>query len=270
MIELVDTHCHIHFSDFELDVDQVIANAVADGVSRLICVGCTLEDSRLGIEAAERYPNVWASIGLHPHEAKIYVNDSHALQEFHSLASKPKVVAVGEIGLDYFYGHSDNADQLKILRFQLTVAQEHDLPVIFHVRGSKQSQAAGGDDAFADFWPIFDEFNKQKPIRGVIHSFSAGQAELEQILSRGLLVGLNGIMTFTKNQAQLDAVKAIPLNQVLVETDAPFLTPNPFRGTICEPKHVRVTAEFLSNLRGESLEDFAAATTKNARELFKL
>ncbi len=255
-MEFVDTHCHIHFPDYELDPIDVIDSAAKEGVTRLMCVGCTLKDSEMGITMAQRYSNVWASIGLHPHEAKEYVHDHVALQHFRDLASKPKVLAVGEIGLDYYYEHSSKSDQEKLLRFQLDVAQEHDLPVIFHVR-----------DAFDDFWPIFDQY---KAIRGVVHSFSAGIAELDQIVSRGLYVGLNGIMTFTKDQKQLDAAKAVPLSKLLLETDAPFLTPKPFRGTICQPKHVRVTAEFLSELRGEPLDMLAANTTENARTLFNI
>ena len=222
----------------------------------MICVGCTLADSELGIALAGRHKDIWASIGLHPHEAKEYVHDHQALQQFRDLASRPKVIAVGEIGLDYFYGHSNKEDQAKMLRFQLDIAQEYKLPVIFHVR-----------DAFEDFWPIFDEYDG---IRGVIHSFSATGVEMEQILSRGLYVGLNGIMTFTKDAAQLEAAKSVPLDRLLLETDAPFLTPKPFRGTICQPKHVRVTAEFLSELRGESLDMLATQTTENARILFNI
>lgn len=261
-LQLVDTHCHIHFSDYELEPEAVIASATEAGVTRLMLVGCTLEDSKLAIQMAAQHDKIWATIGLHPHEGRVYVNDDHALQEFHSLASKAKVVAVGETGLDYFYGHSTRDDQIKLLRFQLTVAQEHNLPVIFHIRGSK----ADPQDVWTDFWSIYDEF---KPA-GVVHCFSATEKELEQILKRDLSVGLNGIMTFTKDPAQLAAAKAAPLNKIVLETDAPFLTPTPFRGTICEPKHVRVTAEFLSNLRGESLEKFAATTTNNAIGLFNL
>jgi len=143
-----------------------------------------------------------------------------------------------------------------VLKFQLDLAQEFNLPLIFHIR-----------DAFEDFWPIFDQY---KGLKGVVHSFTANTKELEEVLARGLCVGLNGIMTFTKQANQLAAAKAVPLDKLLLETDAPFLTPAPFRGTICEPKHVRVTAEFLSHLRNESLEDIAAATTQNAAQLFKL
>lgn len=256
MIELVDTHCHIHFPDYSLDPDEVRDAATQDGVTRLICVGCTLPDSQAAVTYAKSHDNVWASIGLHPHESSIYVDDHESLQKFRGLASNPKVIAIGETGLDYYYEHSSKSDQQKLLRFQLDLAVEHNLPLIFHVR-----------DAFDDFLPIFDEY---QGLTGVIHSFTATLKEVEESISRGLYIGLNGIMTFTKNSAQLEAAKAIPLDKLLLETDAPYLTPVPFRGTICQPKHVRVTAEFLSKLRGEDLEALGAATTANAKRLFKL
>lgn len=255
-VHLVDTHCHVQFGDYPLPADEVLANALDAGVSRLIVVGCSLPDSIAAPEFAARHDGVWASIGLHPHEGARYVHDHHALQQFRDLAGKPKVVAIGECGLDYYYEHSPREDQKKLLRFQLDLAVEHKLPLIFHIR-----------DAFDDFWPIFDEY---KGLEGVVHCFSSHMQDLEQILSRGLYVGLNGIMTFTKRHDQLEAAKAVPLEKLLLETDAPFLTPSPYRGTICEPKHVRVTAEFLAGLRGESLEELASATTANAVRLFNL
>ncbi len=256
MIELTDTHCHIHFPDYPLDPDEVIQSALDSDVTRLIAVGCRLPDSQGAVEIAARHNNVWASIGLHPHEGSEYVNDDHALQQFRGLATKPKVVAIGEIGLDYYYLHSSKKDQEKLFRFQLDLAVEHNLPLIFHVR-----------EAFDDFWRIFDEY---EGLRGVIHSFSAHQEQLDQALSRGLYIGLNGIMTFTKDEKQLDAARAVPLQKLLLETDAPFLTPKPFRGTVCEPKHVLNTANFLAELRGEELDQLAAASTHNAQELFAI
>ncbi len=256
MTEFIDTHCHIHFPDYQLDPDEVRATAADEGVNRLICVGCTLKDSTLAIEYAARHEDVWATIGLHPHEADRYVHDHEALQKFRSLANKPKVVAIGEIGLDYYYEHSLRENQQKLLRFQLDLAKEHNLPVIFHIR-----------DAFDDMWPIIDEY---PDIRGVVHSFTATERELDQAVKRGLYIGLNGIMTFTKDRLQLAAAKKVPLDRLLLETDAPFLTPVPFRGKVCEPRHVVLTATFLSDLRGESLEEIAAATTQNARNLFDI
>ena len=219
-------------------------------------MGCTLSDSQAGVEMAGRHKNIWASIGLHPHEGAIYVHDTHALQQFRELAKHIKVVAIGETGLDYHYMHSSKEDQRKLLRFQLDLALEHNLPLIFHVR-----------EAFDDFWRILDDY---KGVRGVVHSFSSHMVDLDQILKRGLYVGLNGIMTFTKDKEQLAAAKAIPLEKLLLETDAPFLTPTPYRGTICQPKHVVVVAEFLSSLREEQLNALAEQTTHNAQTLFGL
>lgn len=271
MSELTDTHCHIYAAEGgsagdytrslwvkagKTDPDVMIRSAASQGVNRLICVGTSLEDSQRAVEFVQARPNTWASVGVHPHEAKDYVNSPDKLRKIRDLLDKPKVVAIGECGLDYHYDHSPRGDQLKLLRFHLELAYEHDLPLVFHIR-----------EAFTDFWPIFDEYTD---LRGVVHSFSSTRKDLEQALARGLYIGLNGIMTFTKDKRHIEAAKVIPLTKLLLETDAPYLTPNPFRGTICEPKHVRVTAEFLSQLRGEVLSDLAAVTTANAKELFKL
>lgn len=265
-LDFVDTHCHIQFADYELDPLEVLADAKESGVTRLLCVGCTLEDSKHAVTFAAQHDGVWAAIGLHPHEAKDYIENDTARQEFHALASKPNVVAIGEIGLDYFYNHSDREEQMEMLRFQLTIAEEHSLPVIFHVRDAKGVDPTSTASVWHDFWEIYDDFK----LPGVIHSFSATTVELQQILDRGLYVGINGIMTFTKDSAQLDAARAVPLNRLLLETDAPYLTPTPYRGTICQPKHVVTTAEFLSKLRHVPLETIAHSTTQSAIKLFNL
>lgn len=267
VMELFDTHCHIQFADYALDPDEVIRHANQVDVSHLMVVGCDLDSSRRAVTFASQREKVWASIGLHPHEATNYVHDLKALDEFSGLVSKPQVVAIGETGLDYYYNHSSYDDQRALLSFQLDLAIEHDLPLIFHIRDGIKSQTS----AFSDFWQIFDEKNqKNKPLRGVVHSFSSHTHDLEQALSRGLYIGLNGIMTFTNRQNQLESAKKVPLDRLVLETDAPFLTPAPFRGRIGEPKYVRTTAEFLANLRGESLKDLAQATTANAKKLFSL
>lgn len=271
-MDLTDTHCHIHeaVDHFVLRTetkkkyekagspqpDDILRDAVADGVNAMICIGTTVEDSVVAVDFVQSRDHVWASIGIHPHEAKVYNGNQQLLDTFSALAQRPKVVAVGECGLDYYYTNSEPADQEAILRFQIELALEHNLPMSFHVR-----------EAFEQFWPIFDEYTG---IRGVIHSFSSDRKDLDQIMSRGLYVGLNGIMTFTKNPEQLAAAKAVPSDKLLLETDAPFLTPEPFRGTICQPKHVRVTAAFLAGLREESPEQLASQSSANARQLFGL
>lgn len=267
-MQLTDTHCHIHEANFELvsddvsrrmwgknvvDPDEMLARATQKGVTRVICVGCTLADSQRAVDFVQNRPHTWASIGLHPHEAK---DGQAALDGIADLAGKPKVVAVGEIGLDYFYGHSTPEHQQKALRFQIELALTHDLPIIFHVR-----------EAFDDFWPIFDSY---KNIRGVLHSYTDNYKNFEAAMARGLHIGVNGIMTFTKVDEQLRIAKDIPLQKLLLETDAPFLTPRPLRGSVNEPAHVSLVAEFLADLRNESIETIATQSTHNAQTLFSL
>ena len=213
-----------------------------------------MADSELAVAFAQKHEGVWASIGIHPHEAKDHLGrDTQA--RFAALASLPKVVAVGECGLDYFYGHSPKEDQAAVLRFQLELALEYSLPLNFHVR-----------EAFDDFWPIFENY---RGVRGVLHSFTDSQENMERAVAHGLYIGVNGIATFTRDEAQLVTYRTIPQHSLLLETDAPFLTPKPFRGKVCEPKHVVHTAEFLAELRGTTVSELAVTTTTNARKLFK-
>jgi TatD DNase family protein len=216
-------------------------------------VGTDDKDSQSPADFALDNTNVWASVGVHPHEAKLGIK---ALNTLKTLANLPKVVAIGECGLDYYYQYSSQEDQVAALRFQLELGLELGLPIIFHVR-----------DAYDDFWPIFDDY---KGIKGVFHCFSANKKVLDEVLKRDLSVGLNGIATFSKNQIQLDAFKAVPIDKLLLETDAPYLTPTPLRGKVNESKNIPIIAEFLSELRGESLEQLAIATTANARKLFRI
>ena len=254
--EYFDTHAHIHFPDYKLDAETVWRESVNAAVTRMIAVGCTLEDSLLAVEFASKNENIWAAIGVHPHEANEFERNESAKVELEKLAGRPEVVAIGECGLDYYYENSSKDSQAKVLEYHLTLAEQNNLPVIFHVR-----------EAFEDFWPIFDQFSVK---RGVIHSFTGVQLNVGQILERDLYVGLNGIMTFTNKQEQLDAAKAIPLERLVLETDAPFLTPKPFRGKICKPEHVKLTAAFLAELRGEPLEQLVRQTTENALRLFEI
>jgi TatD DNase family protein len=263
-----DTHCHIQSvglttgerstrelwaKDAGLTIEQVITNAVELGVDRMICVGCDQADSELAIKVANEHDATWASIGLHPHEAQHYVGNRDKLDAFATLVSQPKVVAIGECGFDFFYNHSPKEAQIEVLRFQLELAQTHNLPLIFHVR-----------EAFDDFWPIFDSY---KGLRGVLHSFTDSIEHMEQAVQRGLYIGVNGIATFAKSPEQLAMYKAVPGDHLVLETDAPFLTPTPFRGTINEPKRVVNIADFVADLRGVSRETLSAVTTSNARTL---
>ena len=247
---LIDTHCHIHEVDYPLDSSDTIARAHAAGVDEMICVGTGLESSRRAVAFAAEYSEVYAAIGVHPHDTK------DGYQGIEQLAGSKKLVAVGEIGLDYFYNHSPRDIQTAGLKWQIEFALANNLPIIFHVR-----------DAFDDFWPIFDSY---QGIRGVIHSFTDNQQNLEAALSRGLYIGLNGISTFTKDETQRSIFKSVPLNRILLETDAPFLTPAPFRGKVNEPAFVKNIAEYHAINRQISVDEIASITTANARALFAL
>ena len=267
-MELFDTHCHIHEivekltpvydkwreDGVERDPDEVIQRAHDAGVSRMVCIGTSVEDSRLAVDFVQNKDNVWASIGIHPHEAQRYVGQDTLLDTFAGLAGRPGVIAVGECGLDYFYGHSPQDAQKEMLKFQIELALKHDLPLSFHVR-----------EAFEDFWPIFEQY---QGVRGVLHSFTDSKANLERAIGHGLYIGMNGISTFTKNDAQIAMYQAIPIDRLVLETDAPFLTPTPYRGKICEPYHTAAIAECGAKSRNMDVKDFAVRTTANARTLF--
>lgn len=246
---LIDTHCHIHEAEYPLDQDETLQKARAAGVEKLICVGTSEQSSREAVEFAGHRDGVFASIGVHPHDTKDGWEGLFAL-------NGKKIVAVGEIGLDYFYTHSPRQTQIQALEAQIDLALGRNLPIIFHVR-----------EAFDDFWPLFDNFHG---IRGELHSFTDTKANMEEGLKRGLLIGVNGISTFTKDKTQQEMFASLPIEHMLFETDAPFLTPAPFRGKVNEPAFVKNVAEYHAKLRGISVEEISAATTTNATALFAL
>lgn len=252
-MDFIDSHCHIHSKDYRLDGASVYQRALDQHVTKMICVGTDQADSVLAIDFAQQHANAWAAVGVHPHEAQYGASDVE------KLAEKQKVVAIGEIGLDYFYHHSSPGRQRELLELQIDLALRKKLPIIFHVR-----------EAFDDFWPIFDSFYAQATkIRGVIHSFSDAQINVDKALARGLYIGVNGISTFTKDSHQQTVYKNVPLEKIVLETDAPYLTPTPHRGKVNEPLYVRHVGEHLAGLKNCSLQDIAVATTANATDLFR-
>ncbi|HRJ06160.1 MAG TPA: TatD family hydrolase [Candidatus Saccharibacteria bacterium] len=249
---LVDTHCHIHEAAYPLNSEEALKRARAADVSTLICVGTDNTTSADAVRFAEAHDDVWATVGAHPHDAKDGYDRVIALAE----QGSRKLVAIGEIGLDYFYTHSPKNVQQAAFEAQLQLSVDYNLPVIFHVR-----------DAFDDLWPIISNF---KGLRGVLHSFTDNMSNLERGLSEGLYIGLNGISTFTKDENQRKVFDAIPLEHMLLETDAPFLTPSPHRGKVNEPAFVRHVAEYHASRRGVELEHLARVTTANASSLFSI
>ena len=249
-MNFVDTHCHIHDTQFFPDGREDAYRRAINGDVAMLCVGTSEVDSREAVRFVADRDNIWAIVGVHPHDSKSGWQDIGQL-----LAEKPqKVVGIGEIGLDYFYDNSPRDTQIRALEQQLQWAIDYDLPVSFHVR-----------EAYEDFWSIFDNFTG---VRGVLHSFTDTIATLEAALARDLYIGVNGISTFTKDAAQQEMFRRIPLQKMLLETDAPFLTPKPFRGKVNEPAFVKQVAEFHAYERNISLTEVANTTTANARDLF--
>ena len=224
----------------------------------MFCVGTDERSSREAVEFAESHDDTWAIVGVHPHEAKGgWADIERVLREncgSRVARGEASIIGIGEIGLDYFYTHSSREQQIHALEAQLQLATDYDLPVSFHVR-----------EAFDDFWPVFENFHG---VRGVLHSFTDTQANLDRGFSRGLYVGVNGISTFTRDTAQRNLYATIPLERMLVETDAPYLTPVPLRGKMNEPGYVRLVVDFWSQKRDISFDELAHATTQNARRLF--
>lgn len=245
-----DTHCHIHDPQFFPNGgDECYERALAAGVHRMLCVGTDAASSLAAVQFAQKYPQISAVVGIHPHEAS---DSSAELALIRELVAQPEVVGIGEIGLDYYYNHAPKAAQIELLHAQLELALEHQLPVSFHVR-----------DAFEDFWPIFDQY---RGIRGVLHSFTDSVRHMEQGLSRGLYVGVNGIATFARDRDEV--TRTLPLESIVLETDAPFLTPAPKRGKINEPAFITLIAQYTADLRFISLEELSRATERNATKLF--
>lgn len=226
--------------------------ASVDASVEMICVGTSEASSRDAVEFARTHTYAHAVVGVHPHDAKEGWGGIRTLIEHH----RDQVVGIGEIGLDYFYEHSTREVQQHALREQLALAAEFDLPVSFHVR-----------DAYDDFWPIFDEFTG---VRGILHSFTDSTKNLKKGLDRGLFIGINGISTFTKDEKQVKMYAELPLGRIVLETDAPFLTPTPFRGKMNIPAYVELVAQFHADARNVSKEEVAAVTTQNAKRLFRL
>jgi TatD DNase family protein len=249
---LVDTHAHLHHEGLYDRLDEVMASAQAAGVTKIVNVGVAEDDSRVAVELAAKYDHVWATVGLHPHDAE--TDDvTKAISTLKQLATSPGVVAIGECGLDYSREGTSKDKQAMVFRSQIELALEHDLPMVWHVR-----------DAFDDFFQITGEYDG---LRGIVHCFTSTKANMQIALERGYYIALNGIMTFTREQAQLDMAKAVPLDRLVLETDCPFLSPVPHRGKTNEPANLKATAEFLAKLRGESYDELAAATSHNAERL---
>jgi len=248
---LIDTHAHLDSSDYNDDRAVVISRTFAEQVG-VITVGVDLESSEAALKLAKHHRLIWAGVGVHPHEAKTY--NRRVEKRLRELATDPKVVAIGEIGLDYYRDLSPRKVQRAVFIAQIELANELDLPVIIHNRESTVDMLA--------------ILRKHRPRRGVIHSFLGDIDLARKFMELGLLLGIGGPLTFKKNEILRAAVKEIPLDRILVETDSPYLTPVPYRGKRNEPIYVRYVAEEISRIKGISLDLVTSKTTQNAQRLF--
>ena len=252
---LTDTHCHLHLRQFDRDRDEVVARAEANGVTKIIEVGIDLESNKEAIALANRYPQVYAAVGIHPHEAG--KASQKTWMELRSLASQPGVVAIGETGLDYYRRHSSRQKQKEALRRQLSLARELKKPVIFHDR-----------EAHDDLLAMVEEHGEG--LAGVFHCFSGDLAMAKRCLEMGFYISIAGPVTYRNAHRLRELARTLPLERLLMETDSPFLPPHPYRGRRNEPAYVKLVAQEVAEIRGVSFEELAQATTENAALLFDL
>lgn len=252
---LIDSHCHLNYKGLVENQSSVLSRARGAGVTGFLNISTKRVEWNEVIATAQRESDVWASVGVHPHEADGHLDlDPEDLAE---AASSDRVIAVGETGLDYFYDHSDRAAQQSLFRRHIAVARELDLPIIIHTR-----------DAEEDTFAILRDELSRGPFRAVIHCFTGSPAFARQMLDLGLSISISGIVTF-RNAKELQTIAAgLPNDRMLVETDSPFLAPVPNRGKPCEPAYLPDTVRFLAELRGDSAEQLAEQTTNNFHTLF--
>jgi len=264
---LVDSHCHLDFDAFTHDRPAVVERACRAGVGRILNPGVDLESSRQAVRLADEYPEVYAAVGVHPNEAAGW--DKAAYLQLKELAVHPKVVAVGEIGLDFYRERAPHEIQRRAFRQQLELAGEMGLPVVIHTRSAAGSDHPAMEEALAILAEVADSRANGSGCRGVFHSYSADLERARRAIELGFSLGFTGPVTY-KNAHQLQQLVAeLPLEALLVETDAPFLTPQPQRGERNEPAYVRLVAEKVADLQVKSFEEVAKISTQNATRLFQ-
>ncbi len=253
---LIDSHCHLEYEGLAEDQAGVLARARDAGIGGFLNISTRRNEWDRVVGTAMREPDVWASVGIHPHEADAHADlGAAALLE---AAENPKVIGIGETGLDYYYDHSDRETQQALFRVHIGVARETGLPLIVHTRDAEEDTAA-----------ILADEMEQAAFPALIHCFTASADFAAKMLDLGLTISLSGIVTFKNAKALQEIAAQLPADRLLVETDSPFLAPVPYRGKTCEPAYVAQTAAFVADLRGESVEQLGEVTTRNFHALFQ-
>ncbi|WP_026860084.1 TatD family hydrolase [Jeotgalicoccus psychrophilus] len=253
---LIDTHVHLNAQQYDEDLEEVIARARENGLEKMVVIGCDRKSIERTMELIEAYDDIYGVIGWHPVDAIDCTDED--LQWIEELSAHEKIVGIGETGLDYHWDKSPKDVQKKLFRRQLALAKRVGLPIIIHNRESTE-----------DCMEILKEENAHE-IGGIMHAFSADEKTADEIIAMNFYVSLGGPVTFKNAKLPKDMAVHVPLDRLLVETDAPYLTPHPFRGRRNEPAHVKLVAEKIAELRGMSYEELASATTENAKRLYNI
>ena len=246
-----DTHCHIYKKYYD-NIDEILNNSINNNVNRCINNGCDKKSNKEVIELINKYDNMYGAIGIHPENVDYYTLED--IEFITNNLNNKKVVAIGEIGLDYHYTKENKQKQIELLEMQLKIAEEYNLPVIIHSR-----------EATLDTLNILKKYN----VKGTIHSFSGSLETAREYIKMGFLLGVNGVITF-KNANIKDIYKEIPLDSIILETDAPYLTPEPFRGKKNEPSYIFDIAKFIASIKNISLEELSNITNNNIKRIYKI
>lgn len=249
-----DSHAHLDDTRFQADFDEVLARMRENGVTGMMNIGCDLPSSERSVALAERYNWIWAAVGSHPDDADHV--DGALIEAYRTLCKNPRVRAIGEIGLDYHYEDVPRDIQKKAFRMQLQLARETGMPVVVHER-----------EAHGDALEILDDFTD---VRGVFHCYSGSLEMAKELVRRGWYIGFTGVITFKNARKAVEVAEWLPLSRTLIETDCPYMAPEPFRGRRCEPGMVPQMAKKIAEIKGVDTERVAEATRRNAYELFRL
>jgi TatD DNase family protein len=264
----VDSHAHLDGERYDADREQVLTRAKEAGVETIVAIGSGTGPGSLdcAIQLAEKYEHMYATIGIHPHEAKLAQESD--FQELEQLAKRPKVIAVGEIGLDYYYDHSPRDVQQNVFLKQMELAKAAKLPIVIHCRPSEGSE--GSENAWDDCLGLIEKHWAPSGLGGILHCFTGSLQHARKALDLGFMISFAGNVTFPKAQAIRDAAQEVPLDRMLIETDCPFLAPVPNRGKRNEPAFVKETARQIGQLRGISTEEVGSQTSRNFYKFFSL